>query len=108
MSRSVLPSPRDPNSIFWTCRRKLVWHAVADPAVVRTGAMGRASDVRRALIHGIGGALTTSRPRAVLLLLAAASCLIGARAADAQSLPAPATKTRVVLLGTGTPPADPD
>ena len=70
--------------------------------------MGRASDVRRALIHGIGGALTTSGAPAVLLLLAAASCLIGARAADAQSLPAPATKTRVVLLGTGTPPADPD
>ncbi len=41
-----------------------------------------------------------------LLLLAAAACLIGARAADAQS--PPATKTRVVLLGTGTPPADPD
>ena len=70
--------------------------------------MGRASDVRRALIPGIGGALTTSRAPAVLLLLAATSCLIGARAADAQSLPAPATKTRVVLLGTGTPPADPD
>src|SRR5687768_1488181 len=44
----------------------------------------------------------------VLVGLQVAVSLAEAQTADTQRPPAPATKTRVVLLGTGTPPADPD
>jgi ribonuclease BN (tRNA processing enzyme) len=45
---------------------------------------------------------------AAALGLQAVSCLAETRPTDAQRPQARATKTRVVLLGTGTPPADPD
>jgi ribonuclease BN (tRNA processing enzyme) len=52
--------------------------------------------------------MNTSAAQALVLGLVAARCFIGAQAADAEAAPAHVTKTRVVLLGTGNPQADPD